>query len=485
MDVKKDSISGVIWTLTEKFGSRVLTLLIFLILARLLEPDDFGVVAIVSSIMALVQILSEQGFAAAIVQKPTLEKEDLDTSFWGSFGMNVILMGILIGSSGFVAEYFERPELEMLITVMSFNLVLHTFNIVQRSIFQRELKFKAIAIAQVIGIFVGGTVGVIAAFMDMGAWSLIYYLLTVGVIVNIVFWIQSDYRIGFYFSWQRYKKLFAFGVNVMGSKLLFYGNAEFVNLLIGALISVEAAGLFTIASKVYSTFKDLLVNSLGRVALPIFSKLQNDVPQLRSVLISYSGKVNLLIFPICFSIAIMAKDVVLIGFGEKYLGSAVSMSWLMASAGFLVLASYINDVLLAIDKSGTSFRANLVSTVLNFMMFGIFYTFGLDYVALGIFLRNALMALIAPFFLPTELGQAKWTIFKDLGKAILAGTAVALPLYFWPEVPFGDIYYYVHLGGKVIVTIALYSVFIQLFDPSIIRLFASMLKGPLKMVFNK
>lgn len=485
MDVKKQSISGVVWTFVEKFGSRVLTLLIFLILARLLDTKDFGLVAIVSSIMGLLRILSEQGFSAALVQKPELEKGDLDTSFWGSLGINLILMGLLIGFSGLIAEKFEDEKLAPLVSVMAFNLVLHTFNIVQRSIFQRELKFKAIAIAQVISVGLGGTMGIIAAFMGMGAWALIIYMLSSALIVNIIFWIQSDYRIGFDFSWKRYKSLFSFGINVMGSKLLFYGNYEFINLLIGYILGPVALGYFAIASKIYSTFKDLLINSLGRVALPIFSKLQSDLPKLRGALIAYAGKVNLLIFPICFVLAIMSKDIILLALPNKWLESSVPMSWLMASAGFLVLASYVNDVLLAINKAGTSFQANLISTILNFVMFGLFYSFGLDYVALGIFLRNALMAFIAPFFLPGELGQAKWIIFKDLGKAILAGTAVALPLYFWPEVPFGDLTYYVHLSGKIIITIAIYSLSLRIFDPSITRLFAQMIKSPLKMVFQK
>lgn len=484
MDVKKQSISGVIWTLAEKFGSRVLTLVIFLILARLLDTEDFGLVAIVSSIMGLLQVLSEQGFSAALVQKPELEKADLDTSFWGSLGINFVMMSLLIGGSGYIAGWFGEEELAPLVSVMAFNLVLHTFNIVQRSIFQRELQFRAIAIAQVIGIAVGGTVGIIAAFMDMGPWSLIIYNLTAGVIVNIVFWVQSDYRIGFNFTWARYRKLFSFGVNVMGSKLLFYGNYEFVNLMIGYILGPVVLGYFAIASKIYSTFKDLLINSLGRVALPIFSKLQDDIPKLRQTLVSYTSKVNLLIFPICFSLAVMSKDIVLIFLEEKWMDSVVPMSWLLASAGFLVLASFVNDVLLAVDKASTSFRANLVSTILNFMMFAIFYTYGLNYIALGIFLRNALMAFIAPYFLPSELGKGKWIIFKELGKAILAGIAVALPLYLWPEVEFGDLNYYVHLTAKIITTIVIYFISLRVFDPSIIKLFTQMIKTPLKKVFN-
>ncbi|MEL6588858.1 MAG: lipopolysaccharide biosynthesis protein [Bacteroidota bacterium] len=479
MDVKKQSLSGVIWTLAEKFGSRVLTLLIFLILARLLGAKDFGMVAIVSSIMGLLRVLSEQGFSAALVQKPKLDKADLDTSFWGSLGINIFMIILLVSTSGLIADYYEAPQLQALISVLAFDLLLFTFSVVQRALFQRNLNFRAIALGQIIGTFSGGIAGIIAAFMGFGPWSLVIYMLFSGVVVNLVFWVQSTYRIGLNFSWERYKTLFSFGINVMGSKLLFYGNNEFINLLIGSFLGLEGVGYFHIASKVYSTFKDLLINALGRVALPIFSKLQEDWVQLRRTFISFAGKMNLLIFPVCFAMAIAAQDIVNVFGEEEYADSVIPMSWLMGSAGFLVLASYVNDLLLAIDKPSTSFRANLLSTFLNFLTFAIFVSFGLNYVAFGFFLRNFLMAIIAPFFLPQAFRQDLNIIFIDLLKAIGAGMLVLIPLYFWPDIPTDNIYYYASLAGKVVVSALIMGITLRFLDPGMLRTFANIIKAPM------
>ncbi|MEL7342170.1 MAG: hypothetical protein AAGM67_16930, partial [Bacteroidota bacterium] len=127
----------------------------------------------------------------------------------------------------------------------------------------------------------------------------------------------------------------------------------------------------------------------------------------------------------------------------------------------------------------TSFRANLLSTILNFLTFGIFVSFGLNYVAFGFFLRNFLMAIIAPFFLPQEFRQDLNTIFLDLLKAVGAGMLVLIPLYFWPDIPTDNIYYYISLAGKVVVSALILGITLKFLDPGMLRTFANIIKAPM------
>lgn len=420
------------WASVEKFGGRVLTLLIFFILARLLDPKSFGLVAIVNSIIALASIFAEQGFVTALIQREHLEKRDIDSAFWGSLGMSLLLFaGVYVAAPG-VAAFYAEPALTDLIRVISLSILIGAVTNVQSALLQRNLRFRGLAIRQLLATVAGGSVGISLAVLGYGVWALVLYLLVRAIALSALLMVRVGYHPGLAFSWARYASMFRFGVNVLGSKLLFYGNSDLINMLIGHFLGVEALGFFSIANRVYITFKDMMINTVSRVILPHLSRVQDQPERLRQTFLGVVEKVSAVTFPACLMLAAFSGDLIQLFFGPQWLPALPIMQLLVISAIFSLVSSYVNDLLLAIGQAFVSFQVNLLSSLLNLGFFFLFVWGGIEAVAWGFLLRNIIVAPVSVAFLPAWLQLPYLSMARALAKALLPGLLVFGALWAWP-----------------------------------------------------
>ena len=310
MGLKSQSIKGFVWTTVEKFGNRVLSIFIFFLLAKLLGPKDMGEVIVINSIIAFVAIFIDQGLTTAIVQKEKLDQTYLDTAFWGNMGISLIFGLSIFLLSPYVAAFYEAPALNNYLKVVSSIFLIGGASRVQNALFVKEMKFKLLAVGRLISTVVGGAIGITMALMDYGAWSLICYQLASIFTMTVILMIQSSWRPGLKFSWAHYIELLTFGVNVLGNNLLFYAQNHLVNLIIGKFLGMTEAGYYGVASKVYVSLKDMIINTFSKINLPIFAQLQHDVKRRSQVFQQLTSKVLFFIFPVSVILAILAPDLI-------------------------------------------------------------------------------------------------------------------------------------------------------------------------------
>ncbi|GAB4424088.1 MAG: lipopolysaccharide biosynthesis protein [Bacteroidia bacterium] len=458
-------LGGLLWTSIEKFGGRVLTLLIFFLLARLLEPADFGLVAIVNSVVGLAYIFIEMGFTAALVQKEQLDDTDKDSSFWGSMGLGALIFLAVFAAAPLVAAFYEEPQLTDLIRVIAITLLMSSLGNTHRGLYQRNMAFRLIAVRQIAATIVGGAVGIALALTGYGVWGLVMYLLVRSVVETALLFFWSDWQPRFSFSMARYQELLRFGLNVLGSRLLFYGNGDLINMLIGHFLGLEALGLFSVASKVYFTFKDLMINTISNVTVPIFSKLQSKPDELRAVFQDVIEKVSFVTFPVCMVLVGMSDDFIRIVFGEKWLPASPIMQLLVMMSIFSLITSYANDLLLALGKVFLSFKINLLSTVLSLIIFFATVPFGILAVAAGFLVRDAIMAPICMAAIPCSVGLAYRQITRSLLLAALVAVLSGGAVYLISLVQSGNIWLWI--GLKALVATGVFAFGIAVFAPAI------------------
>ena len=299
MNLRQKAVKGVVWSAIQSWGRQAIAFIVFALLARLLAPEVFGLVALAGVFLAFTQVFLDQGFADAIIQRQQLDPEHLDTAFWTNLCIGLLLTLLGIAVAGLVADLFNQPQLTPIIRWLSLSFLLRALSAVQDAIFRRNLAFKALAVRSLMAVFAGGLVGVTMAFMGFGVWSLVGQQLVDSLVQVIVLWLASDWRPRINFSAKHFKDLFSFGINVVGINILNFLNTRSDDFLIGYFLGSVALGYYSIAYRLLLIVAQLLIGVINGLAMPVFSRLQGEPEQLRKAFYTGTQLCSLVAFPRC------------------------------------------------------------------------------------------------------------------------------------------------------------------------------------------
>jgi O-antigen/teichoic acid export membrane protein len=273
--------SSLKWTFLMTWGDRAFGLVFTLLLAAILGPRDFGIVALALIYIALVQLVNEGGIQTAIVQREGLEGEHLDSAFWMNLALCLVLAAASFLLAGWWARLNDVPELEDVVKVLSILLVVQGLTIVPLAVFQREMRFKALAIRETAAVFVGGALGLVLALNDAGVWALVAQQLGFAGTQLVLLWSMSAWRPGFHFSRGHARDLVGFSSGVFLANLGGFLNRRADALLMGIFFGPVAVGLYRLADRFVDNLLEVTMRPIGYVSLPFFSRLQNDRVALR------------------------------------------------------------------------------------------------------------------------------------------------------------------------------------------------------------
>ncbi|MBT9317280.1 lipopolysaccharide biosynthesis protein [Leptothoe spongobia] len=390
MSLEKKAVRGVIWSFVDKWGGKLSSSLIFLLLARLLGPEAFGLTALASLYMAFLSVFIGQGLTQALVQRENLEPEHLDTAFWMNFSVAVILTTISIFAADTIASIFQEPQLTPIIQFLSLNFLLEGLRGVQFSILSRNLAFKELAMRSLLATLTGGIVGLSMAFLGFGVWSLVAQQLSNHFVNVLVLWQVSDWRPSFHFSKRHFLELLPFSLNVLGFNILKFFNQRSDDFLIGMFLGPVQLGYYTVAYRLLRILVDILTNVTSSVAMPTFSRLQKDRKRVLKAFYRVTQVTSFFSFPTFVGVGVLAPNLVPVLFGEKWISSIPVMQALIL-VGLLQSVSYFNGVIMvATGKADWRLWISCLNVLLNILGFLIAVKWGIVAVALSFAATNYL-----------------------------------------------------------------------------------------------
>lgn len=395
MNLRQSAIKGVIWSAIEAWGGQAISFIVFSLLARLLNPETFGLIALAGLSIAFMQVFIDQGFGEAIVQRKDLETEHLDTAFWVSLGLGLALMAISIPAASIVAGFFKQPQLTSIIQWLSLGFLFSGLSSVQNAVLSRKLAFKSLSIRSLIAIASGGLVGVSMAFLGFGVWSLVGQQLTNGSVGVLVLWRASDWRPGFRFSLKHFRELFSFGVNILGFNILNFFNARSDDLLIGYFLGPLQLGYYTVAYRLLATMTGVLISTITKVTLPTFSRLQQEPERMRNAFYKVTEMSSLITFPIFMGVAALTPELIEVLFGKQWLPSAPVMQLLILIGPLQAILFYNSSVLTALGRPDLRLKIHLLNTLANVIGFFIAVKWGIVAVAATYTIRGYLIAPVS------------------------------------------------------------------------------------------
>jgi O-antigen/teichoic acid export membrane protein len=281
---RRTFLGALKWAFAMNWGQRALGAFFTFVLAALLGPHDFGVVAIAMIYIALAQVFLEQGFSTALIQRQDLEPDHLHSAFWLNLVWCLALAGLTVGVSGWWAELNGAPELRAVLSVLSLLLVFEGLNIVQQAYLQRTADFKKLAVRTNAAALLGGVVGVALALVGAGVWALVAQQLAMDAIALVLIWILSPWRPARRFSRRHARDLLGFSFHVFFANLGGFVNRRADALLLGVFFGPVVVGIYRLADRFVDLLYDLTTRPVMLISLPLFSRLQQDREHLRGAL---------------------------------------------------------------------------------------------------------------------------------------------------------------------------------------------------------
>ncbi|HCF29685.1 MAG TPA: flippase [Cyanobacteria bacterium UBA11049] len=391
MNLRQKAAKGVAWSAIENWGNQAIYFVLFLVLARLLPPEAFGLVSLAGVFISFMMVFADQGISDAIVQRQELEPEHLDTAFWTNLGVSALLTIFSIAAAPSVSNLFHQPSLTPILTWLSLSFLGSGLSSVQQSLLRRQFAFRALAVRSLLAISLGGIVGVSMAYLGWGVWSLVGQQLVGRLVAVITLWWASDWRPGLRISTKHFKDLFSFGMNMLGSSILAFFSIRSDDFLIGYFLGPVALGYYTIAYRLLIAMTQMLSATTRQVALPIFSKLQQQTEQLRQAFLNATQLLSLFVFPASLGLVALAPEVVRSLFGEQWIPSVPVMQILALSVITQIVGTLGGIILVAAGKPDWGLKMILLNTVGNVIGFAIAVRWGIVAVAASFVIRDYLL----------------------------------------------------------------------------------------------
>ncbi|HRS10242.1 MAG TPA: lipopolysaccharide biosynthesis protein [Sedimentisphaerales bacterium] len=426
--LKSKAVSGLLWSGLDAVSQQVLVLGIGIILARLLDPADFGLIGMLAIFMAIARAFLNSGFGQALIQKKDATEIDACSVFYFSVVVGLIAAGLLGLAAPWIASFYRQPQLTALTRVMAINIVINSFALVPTTLLSRQIDFKTQTKISLIATASSGVAGVTLAFLGFGVWSLAIQQITVNVLRTVLVWCFSTWRPSLLFSLMALRAMFVYGSRLLASGLLntIFDNLYFV--VIGRLFSAGQLGIYSRARTMEQMPTTTFSEMVTRVIFPVFSAVQDDPIRLKRGLRKVLTVVVFIHFPIMIGLAAVARPLVLVLLTEKWL-PCVPYLQLLCLAGLFFPLHVVNlDILKAKGRSDLFFRLEVAKKILVVIAIAATYRWGV----IGLIYGQIGVSMLA-YYLNTHytgrlIGYPIHEQVRDalpyLGTAALMGVAV-------------------------------------------------------------
>lgn len=320
-NLKDKTVKGVGWSAIDNVLSLGIGFLVSIVLARLLSPEEYGLIAIITIFINVFNSIVDSGFSNALIRKNDASDTDYNTVFWSNMALSVALCLVLFFCAGPIAVFFERPQLESLTQVMSIIVIINAFAIIQRTVLVKRVDFKTQTKISLIASLSSGAVGIGMAFAGFGVWSLVGQQISRQLLNTIFLWVFNKWFPHKVFSWSSFKELFSFGWKLLASSLIDTIWKEIYQVVIGKFYQPATLGQYTRAQQFAGLFSSNITNVVQRVSYPVLSSIQDDHERLKLAYKRVIKSTMLVTFILMLGLVAVADNFVYVLVGEKWMES--------------------------------------------------------------------------------------------------------------------------------------------------------------------
>jgi O-antigen/teichoic acid export membrane protein len=426
--LKSKTLHALFWSFFESAGVQAVRFVIGIILARLLFPEQFGLIGMLMIFMAVAQTFLDSGFGAALIQKKDATQIDICSIFYFNILVGILIAGILSLVAPWIASFYNQPILTNLTRAMSLVIVINSFGLIQTVILSKQIDFKTQTKVSLVSGVSSGAIGIALAATGFGVWSLVAQQISGAFFRTFFLWFLNPWRPVLIFSFKSLKEMFGFGSKLLASGLL---NQVFENIyfpVIGKLFSATDLGFFTRAKTFGELPSHTLSGMVGRVTFPVFSSIQDDPVRLKRGLKKALTTLVLINFPMMIGLAVIARPMIIVLLTEKWAESIVYLQ-LISILGLLYPLHLINlNVLQALGRSDLFLRLEILKKILIVLNIAITWRWGISAMICGMIGTSIISYYMNSYYNGALIGYTIKEQLQDLSSylfvSVLMGTAV-------------------------------------------------------------
>jgi O-antigen/teichoic acid export membrane protein len=420
MLLREKIILAFLWASSAKAISQGFSWLVTILLIRILTPGDFGLVAMASVFIGLIDLINEVGIEAAIVQKEDLDDEDLHSIFWVSIFSGVCFYIVAFFLAPILAAFVNNGELTNVLRILALTFIIGSFKCIPLSLVTKKLEFATRSIAESLSVIIGGGASIALALLGYGVWSLVYGALVRHLTLTVSAFYFAHWTPKLVFSATKVKGMLRFGISVVGSSVLWYFYSNFDSFIIGKLLGDKLLGYYSVAFNLSNGLIGRVMAVINQVSFPVCSKLQGDRNQLRLYFLKISRFISLITFPSMVGLFLVAEDFITVILTDKWLPILIPFRVLCLVAVMKSVDQIICTVLFATGQASIVLRYSSFCFLIFPISFVIGSNFGINGVAVALAIVHPLVSV---FLFKHGLGELDISFYqyvRNLLPAILA-----------------------------------------------------------------
>ena len=321
MPSKNTILFSLFWKFMERIGTQSVQLIISIVLARLLAPEEFGLIALVMVIIVIADVFVQSGLGTALIRGKNTDDEDFSSVFWAGIFIAAVLYITIFAASPKIADFYGKPALTPVIRVLTLSLFLGAFGTVQNAYIARNMLFKKLFYRGMAASIPSGILGIVLAYLGFGVWALVFQQLANSFLSVLTLWFAVPWKPHFKISFVKLADLFSFGWKLLVSSLISNIYEKLRSIVIGKMFSAADLAFFDRGDHFPRMIVFNINSSISSVMLPALSSYQDDRPQMKRLMQRAIKTSSFLITPMMVGLAVIAKPLTLILLGEKWLPS--------------------------------------------------------------------------------------------------------------------------------------------------------------------
>ncbi|MDM1506888.1 lipopolysaccharide biosynthesis protein [Myroides odoratimimus] len=412
-DINSKFKNGLIWSVFGQFGYLFITLLTNVLLARLLSPKEFGVVAIATFFIAMSKVLTESGLSGALIRKTNATEIDNSTIFIFNLSVSVGLYLILFFFSPIIEVYYEIDNLSIYLRVLGTILIINSFQIIQNVRLIKQLRYKAISLYTLISVIISSIIAIIIAFLGYGVWSLILLQVLNVLFLTIIYWIKEQGLTVYKFSIESFKELYGFGLYTTLSSLLNTGFDNIYQLILGKYFNLGQTGFYFQAKKLSEIPVGVIKSTTLGVVFSALSNIQDDKEKFDQMYNNVVRIFTVVVGLICMGLFLYSRELLYILYGEKWLDAEFYMK-IIALASFFYMQEMFNRVLFKVfNQTKKIFTLEIIKKCINIvsLILGVYYK-SLEVLMYG-YLITCVVSYFINYYTSRKVYQS-YAVYKEL-----------------------------------------------------------------------
>ena len=412
------------WVSASQVGRQVLQVGVTTVLARILVPEDFGLMSLTLLVVGVFALFRDLGTGVTIIRVPNLTMRMTSTLFWANVGLGVLAATGVAVMAPVLGVLFRAPQLVDIVTVSALMFTISSLSIVHQAVLERRMRFRLVAAVELVAASFGAATAIAAAVVGLGVWSLVAQVLVTAMVGTGMYWLVGDWRPTFEFSWGDLRSVGRFGLGVTGFNVFNYAarNADYA--LVGATLGSGPLGQYSLAYRVMLYPMQAVSAMIARATYPVYARLQADDAQLRHLYLRVVSMIGLAAFPLVFGVMATSGRLVAVAFGPRWTAAGDVLAVLAPVGLVQVIATTVGSLYQAKGRAGLMLKWGILSGSVTMLAFAIGLNWGIVGVA-GSYLVVTLLLAYPGLAIPYRLiGLSVGEVIAAIARPAICGAAM-------------------------------------------------------------